>query len=57
MTTIKDPDAGNAVAPDDISDDDQTLDWDVTRFGHMADQATDDEPQTIPAGTGVEEGN
>lgn len=57
MSDINDPEAGNAVEPDDISDDDQTLDWDVTRFGPMADAASDDEPITVPAGSGEEEGD
>lgn len=57
MTEIKDPAAGKDVTAADISDDDQTLDWDVKRFGRMIDHASDEEPETFSAGSGDEEGN
>lgn len=57
MSEIKDAEAGKAVTAQDIPDDDQTLDWDVKRFGHMIDHASDEEPTTVAAGTGEEEGN
>lgn len=57
MSGIKDAEAGKAVTAQDISDDDQTLDWDVKRFGHMIDHASDEAPTTVAAGTGEEEGN
>lgn len=57
MSGIKDAKAGKAVTAEDIPDDDQTLDWDVKRFGHMIDHASDEEPTTVAAGSGEEEGN
>lgn len=57
MSEIKDAAAGKSVSAEDISDDDQTLDWDVKRFGHMADHASSEEPATTVAGTGEEEGD
>lgn len=57
MSEIKDAAAGNDVTEADIPEDDQTLDWDVKRFGRMADHASDSEPTTAPAGSGEEEGN
>lgn len=57
MTEIKDAAAGIDVAAADISEDDQTLDWDVKRFGRMVDHASDEAPATVDAGSGEEEGN
>ncbi|TDU27113.1 hypothetical protein [Arthrobacter sp. JUb115] len=57
MSDIKDPAAGTAVTAADISDDDVTLDWDTKRFGRMIDHASDEEPETVAAGAGDEEGN
>ena len=57
MSDIKDPEAGASVTAADIPDDDQTLDWDVKRFGRMIDHAADEAPETIAAGNGEEEGN
>ncbi|MGH3651511.1 hypothetical protein [Glutamicibacter sp.] len=57
MTEIKDAAAGKEVSAADIPDDDQTLDWDVKRFGRMIDHASDEAPTTVVAGTGEEEGN
>lgn len=55
MSEIKDQEAGTSVNAADISEDDQTLDWDVKRFGRMVDHASDNEPLTITAGSGEEE--
>ncbi|WP_186468038.1 hypothetical protein [Glutamicibacter halophytocola] len=57
MSDIKDPEAGNSVTAEDIPDEDQTLDWDVKRFGHMIDHASDEGPATVVAGSGEEEGD
>lgn len=57
MSDIKDPEAGNSVTAADIPDDDQTLDWDVKRFGRMIDHASDEGPATVAAGSGEEEGD
>lgn len=57
MTEIKDAAAGKDVTAADIPDDDQTLDWDVKRFGRMIDHASDEEPETVAAGAGDEEGS
>ncbi|MGP5391289.1 hypothetical protein [Glutamicibacter arilaitensis] len=57
MSEIKDAAAGRDVTAADISDDDQTLDWDVKRFGHMIDHASDEGPATVAAGSGEEEGD
>ena len=57
MSDIKDPEAGASVTAADIPDDDQTLDWDVKRFGRMIDHASDEAPETVAAGNGEEEGD
>lgn len=57
MSEIKDPAAGVAVEAGDISADDETLDWDTKRFGKMIDHVSDEEPETVVAGSGDEEGD
>jgi len=57
MSDIKDPEAGASVSSADIPDDDQTLDWDVKRFGRLIDHASDEGPATVAAGNGEEEGD
>ena len=57
MSEIKDSAAGNSISAADIPEDDQTLDWDVKRFGRMIDHASDEAPTTVAAGSGEEEGN
>lgn len=57
MSEIKDAAAGKDVTAADIPEDDQTLDWDVKRFGSMVDHASGEEPITQAAGSGEEEGD